>query len=243
MAVWSFQLVFDAEDPTRLCGFWHQALRYGPGAWLDDHREFLAHYPELLGRQGVCQDVEFRNPRLFIQQVPETKSGPNRIRPELTLPGDGFEAEVARMVGLGAERVDEARLRDPEGNEVLVVAGPSGGPPRMSAIEIDAVDPASRHAFWTAVLRDAAATFPPHPSPILRFVPADGPKVVKNRLHLDVNVTDAADFLRERERLVELGARVLRPEENGNDVEAWSDRGCVLRDPESNEFCLQATSR
>lgn len=241
MGVWSFQLAFDCGDPTRLCDFWHRALEYGPGQWLDDHHEFLARYPEILGRQGVCQHPELRHPRLYIQKVPEPKALPNRIRPELSLPAGSFEEEVTRLVDLGAERVKESLLRDPEGNEVRVV--PGDGERHVTAIEIDALDPTRQQAFWSAVLGDARATVAPHPSPDLRFVAATEPKAAKNRLHLDVNVTDAADSLRERQRLVELGARVLRPEENGNEVDVWSDHGCVMRDPEGNEFCLQATKR
>jgi catechol 2,3-dioxygenase-like lactoylglutathione lyase family enzyme len=241
MGVWSFQLVFDCGDPTRLCDFWHRALRYGPGAWLDDHREFLEQHPEILGRQGVCQHAEFRLPRLYIQKVPEPKAGPNRIRPEISLPASTFAEEVERLSALGAERIDDFLLLDPEGNEMLLVPGDEH--PQITAIEIDANDPASQEAFWSAALGDAFAAFPPAPSPRLRFVATGEPKRHKNRLHLDLNVTDGNDSLQERKRLVELGARVLRPEENGNPLEEWSDHGCVMRDPEGNEFCLQATKR
>ncbi len=61
-------------------------------------------------------------------------------------------------------------------------------------------------------------------SPGLSFVPTDRPKARKNRLHLDLNSTDAGS---DRDRLVGLGATVLR----------W-DAEHVLADPEGNEFCL-----
>lgn len=241
MGIWSFQLAFDCQDPTRLCDFWHRALRYGPGRWLDDHRKFLELHPEIVGKQGVCQHPAFRLPRLYMQKVPEPKTSANRIRPEVSLPRDLFQDEVERLLELGAEPIGESLLRDPEGDEVCIV--PGGDELRVSAIEIDALDPAAQEAFWGEALGDAFATFPPHPSPQLRFVAAAEPKRVKNRLHLDLNVTDGEDSLRERQRLTGLGAGVLRPEENGNAVNEWSDDGCVMRDPEGNEFCLQATKR
>jgi hypothetical protein len=68
------------------------------------------------------------------------------------------------------------------------------------------------------------------------------PKVVKNRVHLDLNVGGGSatplDERRRRvdaevERLITLGANKLRPvEEHG---EYW----VVMQDPEGNEFCVQ----
>jgi hypothetical protein len=55
-------------------------------------------------------------------------------------------------------------------------------------------------------------------------------KTVKNRLHLDVNVTDR-DRDAELERLLGLGAR---PVDVGQGEQTWT----VLADPEGNEFCL-----
>jgi len=61
-------------------------------------------------------------------------------------------------------------------------------------------------------------------SPGLAFVTTERPKDRKNRIHLDLNSTDAET---DRERLTALGATVLR----------W-DTDHVLADPEGNEFCL-----
>jgi hypothetical protein len=62
--------------------------------------------------------------------------------------------------------------------------------------------------------------------PRLCFQRIDEPKVVKNRVHLDLR---ADDLEREVERLVGLGARVsARPRAD------W----VVLVDPEGNEFCV-----
>ncbi len=77
--------------------------------------------------------------------------------------------------------------------------------------------------------------------PGLFFQRVPEPKVVKNRMHLDVNVDvtepgDAGERQRaidaEVQRLVPLGARRLRSvtDEAGYFV--------VMQDPEGNEFCL-----
>ncbi len=78
--------------------------------------------------------------------------------------------------------------------------------------------------------------------PRIYFQQVPEPKIVKNRVHLDVNVGGGLqtplDERRKRvnaevERLVGLGATKLRSvEEHG---EAW----VVMADPEGNEFCLQ----
>jgi predicted enzyme related to lactoylglutathione lyase len=59
-------------------------------------------------------------------------------------------------------------------------------------------------------------------------------KVVKNRVHLDLNVENADA---EVERLLELGATnvVWHVDRLGPFVERWA----VLQDPEGNEFCVQ----
>ena len=76
----------------------------------------------------------------------------------------------------------------------------------------------------------------------LFFQKVPEPKVVKNRVHLDVNVGGghqiALDERKSRvnaevERLTALGARSLRP------VEEMGEYWVVMADPEGNEFCLQ----
>jgi predicted enzyme related to lactoylglutathione lyase len=62
-----------------------------------------------------------------------------------------------------------------------------------------------------------------------RSVP-DGPKTVKNRLHLDIKPV-SRDQAAELDRLLALGARQV-------DVGQGSRSWYVLADPEGNEFCL-----
>src|SRR5687768_17115810 len=110
--IWSYQLAFDCPDPTALCSFWHVALGYGERPWLEDHAAFIEKFPEILGRQGVCEDAQRRHPRLFVQRVPEAKSGRNRIRPELTVPA----GDLDRLVALGATDAGDGTIRDSAGN-------------------------------------------------------------------------------------------------------------------------------
>ncbi|MEQ4611347.1 VOC family protein [Streptomyces cavourensis] len=65
----------------------------------------------------------------------------------------------------------------------------------------------------------------------LLFQRVPEPKTVKNRLHIDVH-TPPGERDTEAERLVGLGARILRAvDEQGG---SW----LVLADPEGNEFCV-----
>jgi len=54
-------------------------------------------------------------------------------------------------------------------------------------------------------------------------------KVVKNRVHIDINMPDDNEL----ERLRSLGARVLREIRDDDGVLWWT----IMADPEGNEFC------
>ena len=69
---------------------------------------------------------------------------------------------------------------------------------------------------------------PPSDGPTIWFDKVPEGKVVKNRTHLDVNLRSREEI----DRLVQLGARVIRPFE-----EVTEDRWAILADPEGNEFC------
>ncbi|NEE09287.1 hypothetical protein G3M58_22875, partial [Streptomyces sp. SID7499] len=65
----------------------------------------------------------------------------------------------------------------------------------------------------------------------LLFQRVPEPKTVKNRLHIDVH-SEPGQRDAQQERLVGLGARVLRTyDEQGG---SW----VLMADPEDNEFCL-----
>lgn len=110
---------------------------------------------------------------------------------------------------------------------------------RMSVV-LDCTDPVTLEAFWSAALgyervasdgqfvglRDPGGRLP---TLVLQQVPE--PKVVKNRMHLDIFTDDLDEHL---VRFEELGARVVTPEHRESD----GMRLVVLADPEGNEFCL-----
>jgi Glyoxalase-like domain len=82
---------------------------------------------------------------------------------------------------------------------------------------------------------------PDRVGPTIFFQPVPEPKVVKNRLHIDIKVSrDATTPLEERHRRIEAGvqplvlagARMQRRSENPDDY------FIVMQDPEGNEFCL-----
>jgi catechol 2,3-dioxygenase-like lactoylglutathione lyase family enzyme len=112
---------------------------------------------------------------------------------------------------------------------------------RISSVTVDCLDTRALAAFWTAVLgwtvvdeedgviSIAAADGAPFGMDLIP-VPA-GPKVGKNRLHLDLRPVDR-DQAAELERLLALGARPV--DVGQSDDVSWH----VLADPEGNEFCL-----
>jgi Glyoxalase-like domain len=111
---------------------------------------------------------------------------------------------------------------------------------KFTELIIDAADPDALATFWQAVLDwprlrqegDAVEIAAVDGSlPTLVFVPVDDAKVVKNRVHIDVNPT-GHDQAAELARLMALGATTVDVGQ-GDDV-PW----VVLADPEGNEFCL-----
>jgi hypothetical protein len=106
----------DSADPAALSGFWADALDTTVLQNYEDAFIMLAPPPG-------------GGPVLAFQRVPEPRSGKNRLHLDLGAPMGGRQAEVERLVGLGAsvlgERGDPAvytwtTLTDPEGNEFCV---------------------------------------------------------------------------------------------------------------------------
>ena len=139
------QVVFDATEPHALAAFWAEALHY-------EHEDIDAFVSGLVkaGRVPVEYTVEIEGKRrwrslaslchpddpvdergaglgrrILFQAVPETKTVKNRVHLDLLVGPEDHDAEVDRLVALGATTVgvhdgDEGRwtlLVDPEGNE------------------------------------------------------------------------------------------------------------------------------
>jgi Glyoxalase-like domain len=106
-------------------------------------------------------------------------------------------------------------------------------------ISIDCADPRGLSAFWSEVTGyqpvnesdDFCALAAPDERGVrsLFFWRVPEPKMVKNRLHLDLATKDPTG---EIERLVGLGAQKVEYRE-GNGA-SWT----VMLDPEGNEFCV-----
>jgi hypothetical protein len=111
-------LVIDAAEPGRLATFWQSALGWRRTHERDD--EVVLEPPAGSREDGVVPDL------LFVR-VPDRKAGKNRLHLDLR-PGDQA-AEVARLEGLGARRVDVGQgadaswvvMADPEDNEFCVL--------------------------------------------------------------------------------------------------------------------------
>jgi predicted enzyme related to lactoylglutathione lyase len=123
-------ITFACEDPDRLAGFWAAALGYVKQEAPPEYMEaWLAAGRDPNGAAAIV-DPEGRGPRLFFEKKPKTPT--TSIPIHLDLNASDREAEVERLVGLGAREV-ETKMRttgpyietwtvmeDPEGNGFCV---------------------------------------------------------------------------------------------------------------------------
>lgn len=145
--VLNWKLVVDSANAATLADFWAAALEYeveDPSALVE---QLLAggQLPEAAvvehnGRKTFRGYAAIRHPddpfdaasgvgrgrRVLFQDVPEPKSGKNRLHVDIHSEPGGLDALVARLEGLGATRVQEFDqgpaghwwvMQDPEGNE------------------------------------------------------------------------------------------------------------------------------
>ncbi|MFF0145424.1 VOC family protein [Amycolatopsis sulphurea] len=105
-------ITVDCADPRALAAFWTAALDVRVAA---DYGGFL-----------MLEQPPSGGPVLGFQQVPEPRTGKNRLHADFT--ASDRAAEVRRLVGLGATELDQHSfpgfawtvLADPEGNEFCV---------------------------------------------------------------------------------------------------------------------------
>jgi hypothetical protein len=130
----------DGADPNGLAAFWNEALGYR----YDSPPPGFATWEEALDHFGVPQDQrnnasasvdpDGTGPRLWFQKVPEGKTAKNRLHLDIRaapgLEGDermvALEAECARLVTLGASRLERFDPDPPMSHGFLVMADPEG---------------------------------------------------------------------------------------------------------------------
>ena len=134
-----FQICVDCDDPHAQVRFWAEAM----GLQVELHDDLIrgvldaggASADEVVEIDGhlqwrtaaACSDPD-SGTRLLFQQVPEPKQGKNRVHLDLRVGDERRDAEVERLVGLGATRLWDGQqgpstwvtMADPEGNEFCV---------------------------------------------------------------------------------------------------------------------------
>jgi predicted enzyme related to lactoylglutathione lyase len=116
MPVRLHHIVIDAHDLRALAGFWAEALGW---TVLSTREREVVVGPSLEAPVGLC----------FMPAGATTKTVKNRVHLDLTTTADDRDAEIERLLGLGARRVDVGQtgeeswevLADPEGNEFCLV--------------------------------------------------------------------------------------------------------------------------
>ena len=111
-------LAVDCHDPSVVATFWQSAL--GWRRTHEDAQDVILEPPEGSPQDGVAPDLLF-------QRVPDPTPGKNRLHLDLR-PADQ-DAEVERLISLGAKRVSIGQgpdvswvvMADPEGNEFCVL--------------------------------------------------------------------------------------------------------------------------
>ncbi|HEX2235372.1 MAG TPA: VOC family protein [Actinomycetota bacterium] len=106
-------VVIDSQDPAALARFWAAVLDFHM-VYEDDNEAVIANHEETY-------------PGMLFNRVPDSKTVKNRLH--IDLAPDDRDAEVERLLALGARRVDVGQtgeepwvvLADPEGNEFCVL--------------------------------------------------------------------------------------------------------------------------
>lgn len=144
----AIQVTFDAHDPRALSTFWRDVLGFvhpgPPGVDVAPGDDPLAAWDVFLSGLGVpedqrnsrsaLEDPDGDGPRLFFQQVPEGKVAKNRVHLDVRVaPGlageermAALEAEAARLVTLGATRIERFEPELPMAGGHVVMEDPEG---------------------------------------------------------------------------------------------------------------------
>ncbi len=138
MSVREIQVTFDCADPRALSLFWNEVLGYvlpPPPPGFADWDAFSASLPpEQRNSASACVDPEGSGPRIFFQRVPEGKAAKNRVHLDVRaapgLEGEermaALEAACARLVAIGARRLERHEPDPPLSHGFVVMADPEG---------------------------------------------------------------------------------------------------------------------
>lgn len=107
-------ITFDCADAKSQAMFWAAVT-----GWTVRERDSTPGHVEY-----AVEPPSDGRPRLYFTTVPEPKTAKNRLHLDLLHPGDDQQAELARLVDLGAKAAADQPpdvgwiiLTDPEGNE------------------------------------------------------------------------------------------------------------------------------
>jgi hypothetical protein len=127
------EIVVDCYDPVAQAVFWAAVLDYHVVRTEDAQVEIAPWErdpPDLAEQVRLAPSV----PTLVFAAVPEGKVVKNRLHLDVRPVDCPYEAEVARLISLGASRVNVGQetqpwvvLADPEGNEFCVLGSLDAG--------------------------------------------------------------------------------------------------------------------
>jgi catechol 2,3-dioxygenase-like lactoylglutathione lyase family enzyme len=121
------EIVVDCHDPVAQAAFWTAVLGYHV---VESGEHWVEIAPWELEPTGLAEQVRQAPgaPTLVFVTVPEGKTVKNRLHLDVSPIDRSQEAEVERLLGLGARHADVGQgtqpwvvLADPEGNEFCVL--------------------------------------------------------------------------------------------------------------------------
>jgi hypothetical protein len=136
-----FQVTFDCSAPHELADWWAEALGWQVEAQDEafitrmietgaaSEEDTTRHRGALVWKVGAAiRSPDPDRPRVLFQRAPDPKTVKNRVHLDVRVGEDRREAEVARLLGMGATELwrasqgpyEWATLADPEGNEFCV---------------------------------------------------------------------------------------------------------------------------